>query len=151
MADENEEGPEVTEDALPMQAASPVAYVVGLAALLLVGGLVVFAMSEGESSQEEAPPSDAVVDTSANMSKAELEERRAHLRKTQAALIAAAADDAEEHEEERQAEQQRQASPKSSTAERAAPKPKPKPKPVNTKEASQSLDALGADITSALE
>lgn len=145
MGDEKAQDSGATADALPMQSASPVAYVVGAAVVLVVGGLLVFGMSGADEVDEKEP----AAEEPAGLTKEELAERQAHLRRTQAALLAVAAEDAEESKKERKAEQQQQSNPTQHPSRQTAPSPGPKP--VDSGKTSQSLDALGADITSALE
>jgi hypothetical protein len=98
--------------------------------------------AKAESTQKEA-------DDAQGMTKAELEERQAHLLRTQAALIAADAEETEEAKKQQATQQQKAAA--------AAPAPAPKgasgpsPKPAAKKPAAGSLDGLGDDIMSGLK
>ena len=155
MAEESKEAVGA-EDALPMQKTSPTALIAAAVGGVVILGLVVFALTGGDNKSEKAAKVEATeqaADDKAGMTKAELEERQAHLKKTQAALIAAAADDAEEDKEKKAAEQKKQAAaaPASSPASAPSPSPKPAKKPANTKKSMDGLDALGADITNALQ
>jgi menaquinone-dependent protoporphyrinogen IX oxidase len=126
--------------------------------VLAIGGLVLFATSGGDpkASAEKVVQSNKEAGAKQGMTKAELEEQQAHLKRTQAALIAAAAEEQEEEQKNAQKEaahrQAQQAAQESAAAapKKAASGPAPK-KPVNTKKKMDGLDALGADITSALE
>ncbi len=141
------------EDALPIQKTSPVAKVAAGVGAAVILGLVFFALSGGDDGgQAEVSKTEEAADAKKGMSKAEIAERQAHLKKTQAALLAAAADDAEE-EKQKKAEQQRKqaAAAPSPSPSRSSGSPKPAKKPVNTKKSIDSLDALGADIASALQ
>ena len=138
------------EDALPIQKTSPTAKIAAAVGVAIIAGLVVFAVSGGEDEEETVAAANKSADAQTGMTKAELEERQAHLKKTQAALLAAAADEAEEDKKAKPAAQpQQNPSPSQPTAQR--PAPKPAKKPVNTKKSIDSLDALGADIASALK
>ncbi len=151
-----------------MKKAGPVVYLVVIGLVLGVGGLLVFAMKEdkAEAREQQATQTEqaANAQVSQGMTKAELEERQEHLKRTQAALIAAAEEEEAEAKTKASAQQAAREDaedPKSSspgtkstgsgksTASKAPPKPQPKP--VDNKKSLDGLDALGADITSALE
>lgn len=146
------------EDALPMKKAGSGMLIGAGVGVVVIGGLIAYAVAGGEPAPERAKATVQAETETQGMTKAELEERQAHLKKTQAALIAAAADDAEESQKAAQAEQAKQAeqtqeaesAEKKSTAASPAPKNTAK-KPANSQKSLDGLDALGADITSQLK
>src|SRR5690606_2687621 len=116
------------------------------------------AMSGGGDDPEEAKAkadeTEKAADAAQGMTKAEAEERAAHLKKTQAALMAAAQEEQAEESGKQAAEDARKAEAESQ-AQASAPKPSgsgsaPKPA-VNKKKTMDGLDGLGDDITSALK
>ena len=138
------------EDALPIKKTSNVVYIAGGVAAVAIIGLVL-AMSGGkEAAIEKTDAVDQAASDSKGMTKAELEERAAHIQKTQAALIAADAEENADAEKQKAAaeakrrETEAQAEPAPSQGA-SAPAPK---KPAVSK---KSLDGLGDDITSALK
>lgn len=143
------------EDALPMQKAGVGTFVVAGAAIVVLGGLAVYSMSGGtaEANKEEATQASQAAEEAQGMTKAELEERQAHLKRTQLALIAAAAEEeAEGRKEKKQAAAAAPAAPAPAARSASTARPAPAPKPVvNKKKSLDGLDALGADITSALK
>jgi len=148
------------DDALPMQKTGPaVKIAAGVGGAVVVGLVLFFALSGGTSSATTVSESEKAVTKTQGMTKAELEERQAHLKKTQAALIAAAQDEAAAEQQAAppppQAEpepEQGASSPAAPTQRAPAPTAKaPAKKPANSKKSMDGLDALGADITSALK
>lgn len=144
------------EDTIPIKKTSSTAYIVGGAGVLVVLGLV-FGLSGGDDADEQkakAASTEKAADKAQGMTKAELEERQEHLKRTQAALIAAAAEEEADAKDQQAAEQKKKDEQAAATA---AADPAPKPagsapkKPVNNKKTIDSLDGLGSDITSALE
>ncbi len=144
-------------DALPVNKAGSGVYIAaGVGALAVLG--LIFSLMGGDDSEKKsnAAASEKAADEAQGMTKAELEERQAHLKRTQAAMIAAANEEAEDSAKKAQAEaakeQERQAAaaPPSSAQSPSAGKA-PKPAPKNTKKTVDSLDAFGSDITSALK
>lgn len=129
---------------------------VGVVALLAL----VFALSGGddEAKKQSAAASEKAADAPQGMTKAELAERQEHLKRTQAALIAAANEEAEDEQKKsqetaaKQPDAQAGASPGPAPAKSTAAKaPAPKASPKNTKKSIDSLDSFGSDITSALK
>lgn len=142
------------EDALPIKKTSKAVYIGGGVGAVVILGLIVALSGGDEGAQnEKAAASEKAADSAQGMTKAELEERAAHIKKTQAALLAAEQEENVEAAQQQAAEvaKKAEAEPK---AQAAAPKPAggaaPKPA-VDKKKTMNSLDGLGADITSALK
>jgi hypothetical protein len=144
------------DDILPMKKASSTALMVGGVGAIVVVGLLVFALSGGEPAPaKKIQATERAADAQQGMTKAELEERQAHLKKTQQALVAAAADEADPEPKPAPAAAPAQAAP-----EQSAPASKPAKTPSSapakksgaaSKKSMEGLDALGEDIASALK
>lgn len=156
------------EDALPMQKAGSGMLIAGGLGVVVIGGLIAFALSGGEPAPAEVKATEKAASESQGMTKVELEERQAHLKKTQAALIAAAEADAKAGkkasptpqaapvDEDVEPAPRNSATAKSSTTAKSTtttqtPAKTAAKKPANSKKSLDGLDALGADITSALK
>jgi hypothetical protein len=140
------------EDTIPIKKTSSTAYIVGGAGVIVVLGLV-FGLSGGDDdAKAKAESTEKAADKAQGMTKAELEERQEHIKRTQAALIAAAAEEEEEAKEKKAAEEKKQAEEAEATAA-ASPQPSggSAKKPADKKKTMDSLDGLGTDITSALK
>ncbi len=156
MADERKVASSNAEDALPMKKASPIGLIVGGGVGLVVLVLVIMGMSGDDEAEQQAAVEETskAADAKQGLTKEEQLERDEHLKRTQAALIAAAADDAEADQKKKaSAQAQTQAAaPAPNPGSKAAVGPKPKPKPaVNSQKSLDSLDSLGSDITGALK
>lgn len=145
------------EDALPIKKTSSAVYIgAGVGAVVIIG--LVVALSGGEEAKnDKAVATEKAADAAQGMTKAELEERAAHIKKTQAALYAAEQEENAEAAQQKAAEDSKKAEAESQ-AQAAAPQPaasggapKPAASNVNKKKTMSSLDGLGADITSALK
>lgn len=154
MAQDNQSRPASLppEDALPIKKTNPVAYVVGGVAVLVVLGLVI-GMSGGDDEEQKAKAesSEKSADAAQGMTKAELEERQAHILKTQAALAAAGAEEERDAAQKNAEAQKKQEQATAATAPADKPAGAPAKKPVDKKKTMNSLDGLGSDITSALK
>lgn len=152
------------DDILPMQKTSSTALIAGGVGAAVVVGLLIFALSGGESAPAKVESSEKAAIAQQGLTKAELEERQAHLKKTQQALMEAAVDEAEAGKKaaaaapaptdatERDATVRSvDAEPKRSGPAPTASKPPAQKKPGNSKKSMDGLDALGADIASALK
>ncbi len=140
------------EDALPIKKTSSAVYIgAGIGAVAIIGLIV--AMSGGDdSAKATAEESEKAANAAQGMTKAEAEERAAHLKKTQAALMAAAQEEQAEEAQKKAAEDAKKAEEESKAQASAKPASGSAPKPaVNKKKTMNSLDGLGADITSALK
>lgn len=142
-------------DALPMKKASPMAFLGAGAGVLVIGGLVAFAMGGENKSErvEKAAATEKAADKAQGMTKAEFEEQQAHLKRTQAAIVAAEAEEQATTRAAQQAAAARQAEAEAEAADkRPAPKASSAPKKSgNPSKSMEGLDALGDDITSALK
>ncbi len=162
MADQHQKTPTnkssaaLTEDALPIQKTGKAVYIAGGVGLLVVLGLL-FGSGGDDEEASRAKLESSEKAASKGLTKAELEERKAHLKRTQAAFIAAAADEAEEARRNQNGSKKR--APSAAPAHRAKTggttakrggSPKKKSAPRKKAPASNSLD-FGADIASALE
>lgn len=142
------------EDVLPIKKTSNAVYIGGgVGALAIVGLVVALSSGEGGTKSEKAAETVKAASATQGMTKAELEERAAHIKKTQAALLAAEQEENVEAAQKKAADDAKQAEAQSE-AQASAPKPAsgaaPKPA-VDKKKTMNSLDGLGADITSALK
>lgn len=144
------------EDVLPIKKTSNAVYIGGGVGAVVILGLIVGLSGGGdEAKSEKAEATEKAADVAQGMTKAELEERAAHIKKTQAALLAAEQEENVEAAQKKAADDVKRAETESQ-AQAAAPAPAPSggaaPKPaVNKKKTMSSLDGLGADITSALK
>jgi hypothetical protein len=147
------------DDILPMKKTSSTALIVGGVGAVVVVGLLVFALSGGESAPAKVQATEQAADAKQGMTKAELEERQAHLKKTQEALVAAAADEAESKAAAApapmpppEAEPAEPAKPATASKSSKTPSPAPAKKSgAASKKSMEGLDALGDDIASALK
>jgi len=149
------------EDVLPMKKTSSTALIVGGVGAVVVVGLLVFALSGGESAPAKVEATARAADAQQGMTKAEIEERQAHLKKTQAALAAAAADEEQAAAPTpapapEPASEPAPAEPARTTTASKSSKPAPAPAPAKksgaaSKKSMEGLDALGDDIASALK
>lgn len=143
------------EDVLPIKKTSNAVYIGGGVGAVVILGLIVGLSGGGdEAKSEKADATEKAANAAQGMTKAELEERAAHIQKTQAALLAAEKEENAEAVQKKAAEDAKQADAEKQ-AQAAAPKPAASgaaPKPaVNKQKTISSLDGLGADITSALK
>lgn len=147
------------EDAIPIKKTSSAVYIgVGVGVLVILG--LIFALSGGDdvAKKEEAAETEKAADAAQGMTKAEAEERVAHIKKTQAALLAAeqeenaeaAAHKASADAKKAEAENQAEEAPKSAGSKSPSAAPKPKPA-VDKNKTLDSLDGLGSDIADALK
>lgn len=145
------------EDVLPIKKTSNAVYIGGGVGAVVILGLIVGLSGGGdEAKSEKAEATEKAADAAQGMTKAELEERAAHIKKTQAALLAAEQEENVEAAQKKAADDVKRAETESQAQAAAAPAPAPSggtaPKPaVNKKKTMSSLDGLGADITSALK
>lgn len=142
-------------EALPIQKPGPIVYVVGGGMILALVGILLFALSGGDSEEQKAQKEQAAeAQVKSGLTLAEQKEQQAHLQKTQAAI--AAAQQAEEQEKKAAPQTAPEPEP---AAVAPAPQKEVAKQPASSKPASapasqkklDSLDALGADITSALK
>jgi hypothetical protein len=144
------------EDAIPIKKTSNAVYIGGGVALVAIVGLVLSMSGGKEAAIEKAQETENAASAAKGMTKAEAEERAAHIQKTQAALQAADAEETADAQQKRASEEakrreaQAQAAPSPAPSQGASSSPAapaPKKPAVNKK----SLDGLGDDITSALK
>ena len=140
------------EDALPIKKTSNTVYIFGGVAVAAIVGLIILMSGGKEAVIEKAEETETAAENAKGMTKAEAEERAAHIQKTQAALLAADAEETADAEKQKAAEdaKKREAQAASSPAPSpgASPSPAAPKKPAVNK---KSLDGLGDDITSALK
>lgn len=140
-----------------MKKAGPGLYIGVGAAVVVIGGLVAFAFSGGNTEEKAAAAEKAVEHANSGLSTEELKERKAHLEKTQAALAAVGADKpAEPAQPAPTAAPAPADEPPASAATPAAKggSSAPAAKPASSaaaKKKADSLDALGADIAAGLK
>ena len=150
------------EDVLPMKKTSSTALIVGGVGGVVVVALLVFALSGGESApakvQAKVEATEQAADAKQGMTKAELEERQAHLKKTQEALVAAAADEAKSEkaaepapEPEAAPDEPEKPATASKSSKTTNSTPPAKKSGTASKKSMEGLDALGDDIASALK
>jgi hypothetical protein len=142
------------EDLLPIKKTSNAVYIGGGVGAVVILGLIVALSGGGDAKQEDAVETEKAANAAQGLTKAEAEERMAHIKKTQEALMAAEQEENVEAAQKKSAEDAKKAEAESQAQASAPAKPAagPAPKPaVNKKKTMNSLDGLGADIASALK
>lgn len=147
------------EDVLPIKKTSSAVYIGGGIGAVVIVGLIIALSGGDEQSRDEAAQTEKAADAAQGMSKAEVEERVAHMKKTQAALAAAEQEEGAEAAQQKAANDAKKAeaqddaqadAPKSASAKPKSGGAAPKPA-VDKKKTIDGLDGLGADIADALK
>lgn len=137
-------------DAIPMKKASPVTWIAAAVGVCVLGGLAAVSLGGSEQPKvSEEPSNGAKAEAGPQLSAKEAEE---HLRRTQKALEAAEqAEAAAKAKESAQPPPEEPTPAEEPTEKKTASAPAKKASPQQAKKKLESLDSLGADITSALK